>query len=220
MKMECASILLVLIAICSLASGQRNTADELIREGSDLLAKGEYDHALVDFDKALSMDSSSPEAWHGKGYALNGLGCNEYEEKKFTDATAHFEEAKECLEKAIQLNSSFYLDAYIDLAFSENMLNNPDKALELIDRAIKIYPNNAEAINLKGTILYRQSKYDEAIKFYREAARKDPENFNAWWDLCDVLKNQKKGDPNFAEETSTACQNVAAIGNAQVGHGG
>jgi tetratricopeptide (TPR) repeat protein len=217
MKIKFVSILVIFFVICSSVAGQGNTTDYWIKKGLSSNDVELYPEAIDSFDKAISLNSSSPEAWHGKGYALNGEGYADDDAHKYTEAKGYYEEAIKCFEKALQLNSS-YLDAYLDMADSENRLDNYEKAQETIDKAIKIYPNNAEAINVKGTIFYRKGEYDEALKLFREATTVDPNCANAWADVCKVLKEQNKGDPNAAAEAERACQKAADLDNANVGH--
>jgi tetratricopeptide (TPR) repeat protein len=215
MLIRSTSTFLVFIMICSLVAAQENAADDWIKKGWALIDVESYPEAMEYFDRAISLDSSSPEAWHGKGFALNGEAYEKDDAHEFTEARGYFEEAIKCFEKAIELNSS-YLDAYMDMADSENKLDNYEKALELIEKAIKINPNNAEVFNVKGTILYRMGKYDESIELFRKAKTLDPKCANAWSNICVFLKEQKKGDSNAAIEAADACQKAADFYNANV----
>lgn len=225
MKSEAAIILFTFIILtCSFGAGQSDQANESIRLGWEHIKKMEYDMALKNFEEATLLDPSNSEAWYGKGYAINGLGGMDYtiaeegeDADKYVEAENYFNEAKKAFEKAIQLNSSNY-KAYIHMAWSESMLRNFEKALELIDKALEISPNNAEAINVKGTIYYRTSDYRKAAELYRKAVTLDPENPDAWWDYCDVLKNELAGDPRYVDETDTACKKSAELEAALIGH--
>jgi tetratricopeptide (TPR) repeat protein len=176
-----------------------------------------YPEAVSCFDKAISLNPSSSEAWHGKGFALNGEAYDKDDAHEYTEARGYYEEAIKCFEEAIQLDPS-NLDAYMDMADSENRLDNYKEALEIINKAIKINPDNADVINVKGTIFYRMGEYDEAIKLFHEATTMNPKCAYAWSNICKFLKEQKKGDPNAAAEADEACQKAAAIYNTNVGH--
>jgi tetratricopeptide (TPR) repeat protein len=217
MNLNSASILLAAIVISSSIACGGNTIDDLIKEGWELIQVDLYSEAQEKFDEAISLNSSSPEAWHGKGFALNGKAYEKDDANEFAEARGYYEEAIRCFGKAIQLNSS-YFDAYMDMSDSENRLDNYDKALELIDKAIAIEPNNAEAINVKGTIHYRMGEYDQALELFRKATTMDPNCANGWFNICSVLKEQGKGDPNADAEADVACQKAAAIYNANAGH--
>lgn len=213
-------VLLVFIVICSFAVAQKDTFDKYMKDGWTYLSKEQYDLAIDNFDKAISIDPSNSEAWRGKGYATDGLGSQDYSiaeddhnDSEYIKAENHFKEANKYLEKAIQLNSSNY-EAYINLAWSESMLRNFTKALELADKALEITPNNAEALNIKGTIYYRTSDYRKAAELFRKATTIDPKNADAWWDYCDVLSHQLAGDPSYADETNVACKKSSELNTA------
>lgn len=173
-----------------------------------------YSEAEKIFEEAILSNSSSPEAWHGKGFALNGMGYERIDANDFVGARRYFEEAIKCFEKAIQINSSFDY-AYLDMADSENKLDNYEKAMELVDKAIEIDPNNADAIDVKGTIYQRMGDYDKALEMYRKAVKMNPECGIAWYCICELLKEQSKGSPDLDAETDYACKKSAEFSNAQ-----
>ena len=202
-----------LIMLCLVAACKGNTSEELIKQGWELINIESYSEAIKLFDEAISLNSSSPEAWHGKGFSLNGLGYEKDGANEFVEARGYFEEAIKCFEKAIQLNSSFAY-AYLDMADSENKLDNYEKAMELVDKAIEIDPNNEDAINVKCTIYERMGEYDKALEFYRKATAMDPECATGWYNICEILKEQSKGDKKVSAEIDYACQKTAELYNA------
>ena len=210
MRNDLVVISLALIMIFSITLGQCDMSDEFIKIGWENIKNEQYDLAVENFDNAISMNSSSYEAWHGKGYAINGLGGQDYSDKKYIESTSHFDEAKKCFEKAIQLNSSDHR-AYRDLAWTVNMLDDFETALELVDKALEISPDDTEAIIVKGSIRYRESKYREAAELYRKATEMDPTNPDAWYSYCFVLSEQFKGDPKYSDETELACKKSAEL---------
>ena len=113
MKLKTASILLIVIVICSSVAGQGNTADGWIKKGWTLIDVESYTEAAECFEKAILLNSSSPEAWDGKGFALNGEGYKKDYAHEYTEARGCYEEAIRCFKRAIQLNSS-YFNAYIN----------------------------------------------------------------------------------------------------------
>lgn len=50
-------------------------------------------------------------------------------------------------------------------------LNQNEDAMNLLEKALKIDPNNPEAHNNLGVLLYRMNKYDLAQKEYLEAIK-------------------------------------------------
>jgi tetratricopeptide (TPR) repeat protein len=210
-KLASVSWILIMLSLVSACYG--NTSEELIKQGWDLNQVDSYSEAAEIFDEAILLNSSSPEAWHGKGFALNGIGYEKNDANEFVEARRYFEEAIKCFEKAIQLNSSFAY-AYLDMADSESCLDNYERSLELVDKAIEIDPNNADAIDVKGIIYDRMGDYDKALEMYRKAVTMDPECATAWFNICGLLKEQSKGYPESVAETDYACQKAAALYNA------
>ena len=217
MKIKLVTISLAFIIFFSSIVGRGIIEDDWINKGKALIDVESYPEAVDCFDKAISLNSSSSEAWHGKGFALNGEAYDKDDAHEYTEARGYYEEAIKCFEEAIQLDPT-NLDAYMDMADSENRLDNYEEAMEIINKAIKINPDNADVINVKGTILYRMGEYDEAIKLFREATTMNPKCADAWLNICKFLKEQKKGDPDAAAEADEACQKAAAIYNSNVGH--
>ena len=66
---------------------------------------------------------------------------------------------------------------------------NPSR---LIDEAIKLDPNDADAWYNKGIALDNQGKYNEAIEAYDEAIRLDPKHAEAWNNKGNALYSQSK----------------------------
>ena len=179
-----ALLFLTLITFGLSVVGGETKVENLINEGTALNNATSYDIAIPYFDEAISMNSSNSEAWYGKGFALENEGAFE---RDIIKAGSYNEEAKKCLEEAIQLNPN-YEDAYRELAWTESMLGNSEKGIELINKAINMDPNDAEAINVKGEIFFEMGRYSDALPFYYQASRIDPNNSNAWFNIGKTLK--------------------------------
>lgn len=94
---------------------------------------------------------------------------------------------------------SFILFVYHDLKFfylaklirEGNSLRNKDKhqeSLNVVNRALAIYPNFSTAWNNKGNVLYNLKKYDEALKCYNRAIKINPDYVYAKNNLAVVQK--------------------------------
>ncbi|MFZ3149172.1 MAG: tetratricopeptide repeat protein [Methanothrix sp.] len=80
-------------------STQEDSHDRAIaflNHGNELYNQGKYDEAIDAYDRSIELDPQNPEAWQGKGYALNKLGRNT--------------EANECFWKATGLNAGYAND--------------------------------------------------------------------------------------------------------------
>jgi tetratricopeptide (TPR) repeat protein len=184
--------LLIVAIYISEVSGEE-TVEELVNKGMKSFYMGTYPAAKESFDAAISLNSSSPEAWRGLGCALNGLA----QKQTVSAAEKSYYEAIECFEKALQLNPN-YAEAFMDMAWSYYKLQDYGTAEEKIDIALKINPNLPDAYNIKGKIFFDMFKYYDAIKCYKNALQIDSDNSNAYWNMGDAL--EMIGDEKGADE--------------------
>lgn len=69
--------------------------------------------------------------------------------------------------------------------------NRWDEALQQFDAALKIDPQNTEALFRRAIIFQKQNKSDEAIAAYRELVRTDPNHFKAHYNLGNLYSYEK-----------------------------
>jgi Tfp pilus assembly protein PilF len=122
-------------------SDPRRHAALLVEQGRQLLATGMSADAERDFREAVMQDPTNADAH---------LGLANIAETKNDDATAKAE-----------ANSSLQLDqscgAYLVLARLEAKANNLSVAIQRVDQALWLEPNNAEALALKHDLKARQT---------------------------------------------------------------
>jgi tetratricopeptide (TPR) repeat protein len=99
--------------------------------------------------------------WYSKAIAFTRL-------KKFGQAIAYYE-------KAIKCDQSFAHFAYNNEAWivATNMKKNKKKnkqALSIVEKALKILPDNTDFLDTKGTILYNLGNYKEASNILNKAS--------------------------------------------------
>lgn len=74
------------------------------------------------------------------------------------------------------------------IAYDQNRL---DEALKSFDAALKLDPQNTEALFRRGAILQKQNKIEEAVSSYREVVRIDPNHFKAHHNLANIYSYEK-----------------------------
>ncbi|WDT79249.1 MAG: tetratricopeptide repeat protein [Candidatus Manganitrophus sp.] len=74
------------------------------------------------------------------------------------------------------------------IAYDQNRL---DDALKSLDAALKLDPQNTEALFRRGVILQKQNKVEEAVASYREVVRIDPNHFKAHHNLANIYSYEK-----------------------------
>lgn len=73
--------------------------------------------------------------------------------------------------------------AYRGIALGYRDLNQQDKALQFVDQALQLTPNNPDLYYLKAQVLVRQGKNQESLEFFQKALAKDKQ-------LPSKLRNQ------------------------------
>jgi tetratricopeptide (TPR) repeat protein len=66
-----------------------NDVDTWVRHGDEAMFKGDFEKALLHYDKALESQSNSPVALHSKANALEALG-------KYDEALKFYDSALKC----------------------------------------------------------------------------------------------------------------------------
>ncbi len=67
-----------------------NEIINLVKNGRDLIDKGNFEEALSFFEQALLLNQNDPELWNYKGVALRSMG--------------RYDEALECFNKSLELD--------------------------------------------------------------------------------------------------------------------
>jgi tetratricopeptide (TPR) repeat protein/S1-C subfamily serine protease len=123
------------------------TATQWLERGNQLWRLRRFEEAVKAFDKAIKLEPSLYLAHYGLGLTLNSWG-------KDQEAVAALEQAvryKDCFAIAWALQSSVY-----------RKLNQLDKALIAIDKAIQLQPKNPNLYNEKWVVLGSLKRYSEA----------------------------------------------------------
>jgi tetratricopeptide (TPR) repeat protein len=159
---------------------------------------GEFDRALLDYNKAIELNPRSPAFHNDRGVAYLDM-------KDYPRATADFDRAIELdlryavpynnrarvhvlstgdhgraiadLDRSIELNPKYAL-AFENRGLSYLELKDLVRAVADFDKAIELNPRSARAINARGVAHERQGSRDRAIVDYRRALEADP-NFAA-----------------------------------------
>ncbi len=131
--------------------------DAWFAEARTLYKLKEYQKALRIINNYISEYSESARAYHQRALIL--LKLNQ------TDS------ALKDMDSAKKLAPSISIDPQFANAYYKKVreANNHQESLEIINKAIKIDPNNSKYYNLKGKILTELKKYKEAIVYYDKA---------------------------------------------------
>jgi len=155
--------------------------------------KGQFDLAILDYDRALDINPRLTEAYYNRGNAYGKRGQYDQAISDFTKALdinpkladayynrgiAYFEkrqydQAISDYNKALQINPK-YADAYINRGRAYGRKGEHDQTISDCNKALEINPRLAEAYNNRGFAHYNKGQYDQAILDYNKALEIDP----------------------------------------------
>ena len=116
---------------------------------------GNYNEAILYFDKALKLASNSAQAWNFKGQALCGLG--------------QYAESLQYFDKALGINPKLD-DAWFCKGDALRLLDKYEKAIRCYENAMGINPRSSiasSATRLKGECLTKLGRIEEARLYFK-----------------------------------------------------
>jgi tetratricopeptide (TPR) repeat protein len=146
-------------------------------------------------DEAKKSDPNDPELNLITGYMDLMLAVN-----------LPFSDPAQAIERLEKYASPSYL-AYRGIALGYRDLKQYPKAMESVERALNLTPNNPEVLYLKAQILRSQGKNKEAQEFFNKAGEKLAQlpNYSAAQITYEQCRNQNKID-NGSEDKGRDCK--------------
>ena len=151
--------------------------------GVGLANKGQFDDAIVAYNKALQIKPDSPEALNKLGAALDGKD--------------QLDEAIAAYNKALQIKPDFH-KALNNLGIAFARKGQFDEAIAALNKALQIKPDFPEALNNLGIVFARKGQLDEAIAAYNKALQLRPDSVEALNSLGNALANKGQLDDAIA----------------------
>lgn len=142
---------------------QPDTADSLTSKGEALVTSGDPDAAIAAFEDALRLDPAHLPALRGRAWSL--VRANRRPEAIDTYRRIHATDAKD-------------LDALRTIAQLYAGDRRWRECLEATAELLRLRPNEAAALQLKGDALTNLGRRAEALAAYEGAAALDPEDEN------------------------------------------
>ena len=128
--------------------------------GSVYQKMGQYDKAMENFDKALSLDQGDYLAYLNRGSIFDKLG--------------RLDNAIESYNKAIMLHPNAY-EAYFNRGLTYSKIGNLPRAIEDFQKAIALNPNEYRAYNNIGVLYSDGGMYDKAIESFSRCVEINPD---------------------------------------------
>lgn len=189
--------------------------DQLLTEADLLINSGELEAAEKKYFEALEWDNGSPHVWHN----LATLYYQKSEDEKAlstvvksinldsNQALSHYtigliqeklgekQNAAKAYQKAISLKADFYFP-YMNLG---NLLrtSNLSQAETAYREGIKANPESIDLYINLASLLIKQAKFSEAVQFYKQAQKLNPEEPNISKKVEEAVKLEK--DPQKAQ---------------------
>ncbi|MCF6281991.1 MAG: tetratricopeptide repeat protein [Candidatus Polarisedimenticolaceae bacterium] len=142
--------------------------------GNVYLQSGEYEEAVLCYQKTLMIDASMSQANYNLGQALMQLG-------RLSEALSYYQ-------KTVTLQPH-YFSAWFNLGKVEMALGQYDKAIAALRKALELQPDSSLILHSLGSALAVADQNDEAIRCYERLLELRPEDESAKHALA-VLKGE------------------------------
>jgi len=167
------------------------------RKGMSYFGKGEYDKAIIEFEKSIELDENHTESYYYLGQCYLQKGIIEYSNKNIFKAYRLYRKANKFAEQVIPQyekiieNNPKDLNGYLRLGYIYEIrsivpfINEYDEALEYYLKALDLATSSSSAgntgiiIHLKtriGYIYFEQKEYSQAIEYLEKAKEISPQN--------------------------------------------
>lgn len=152
--------------------------------GSAHMALGQYDKAMAEFNRAITLDPKLADVHLKKGL--------------FNLSRGDVEQAEEDMVKAVRIAPDV-LDTRLVLANHYIRQQNYLKAMEVLEEGVKGSAQDALIYNYQAGILLAQKKIPEAIARLKAAKEASPLYFTPYFNLANLYLSQEKYDLALAE---------------------
>ncbi|MBI4648796.1 MAG: tetratricopeptide repeat protein [Bacteroidia bacterium] len=154
-------IITIILLIPFVCFSQRQTAEKYKNAGNEKVKEGDYQAALENFTKAISIDPTYAAAYNNRGNVKMTL-------EKYNEAIEDFT-------KAIELDATDPA-FYINRALTKTKMNKPKDAIEDYAMAITLKPNDTIIYQKRGLLRYDIKDYKGAVSDMDKSIALDSEN--------------------------------------------
>jgi tetratricopeptide (TPR) repeat protein len=189
------------------------------RIGMSYFSRGEYDKAIIEFEKSIELDENHTESYYYLGQCYLQKGIIEYNNKNIFKAYSLYRKANKFAEQVIpqyekiiednprDLNSYLRLGYIYEVRSIVPFINDYDKALEYYLKALDLATGSSPAgntgiiiyLNVRiGIVYFEKKKYSQAIEYLEMAEKMSPQNVEVAYYLG--LSYDKIGEIEKARE--------------------
>jgi tetratricopeptide (TPR) repeat protein len=146
--------------------------------------RGQSQHAVASYDKALAICPGDADVLFNRGMALMWL-------KRLPEALASFDEAL--------VSRTDHSETFHQRGNALSALNRFGEAMVSFDQALAINPNLPDALFHRGTICLRLERYDEALISFEKTLDIGPDQFEALYLSGIILAGHGRHDEALAK---------------------
>jgi tetratricopeptide (TPR) repeat protein len=157
--------------------GRRSPALAWVNRGLILSQLGQFDQALIAFDRALLLEPKNPQTQAYRCDTLSKLG-------KQQEAVASCDQAIAGSGKGSEQSAAL---ALANRAVANRQLNQLDTAVADYDRAISLNPNDPSLWAAQATVLEKLAQFNQALTSYDRAVQLNPKSSLAQVGRCTML---------------------------------
>jgi len=189
------------------------------RIGMSYFSKGEYDKAIIEFEKSIELDPNHTESYYYLGQCYLQKGIIEYNSKNIFKANSLIRKANKISEQVIPKYEKMIednpedLNSYIRLGYIYEVrsiipfINEYNEALEYYLKALDLAVSSSSAGNTGmiiylntrvGSIYFKKKKYSQAIGYLESAIKMSSRNAEVYYYLG--LSYDKIGEIEKARE--------------------
>jgi len=188
--------------------------------GMSYFSQGEYDKAIIEFEKSIELDANHTESYYYLGQCYLQKGIIEYNNKNIFKAYSLYRKANKIAEQVIlqyeqiiednpeDLNSYLRLGYIYEIRSIAPFINEYNEALDYYLRALDLLEANSSSARNTGIITYLNTRigyiyfekknYSQAIEYLEKAEEMSPNNIEAAYYLG--LSYDKIGEKEKARE--------------------
>ena len=167
-----AFITLISFSSYSIFAESDQQVNELFKKGINSVKDGEFNDALLYFEKVLEIDPNHLDALSNKGGMLLQLG-------RYDEALTH-------LDIVLEIEPN-HIGALSNKGAVLIKLERYEEAIPYLDRVFDINPNHTYALNLKGQALAKLERYEEALLYMDKLLEINPDHVVALGSKMQVM---------------------------------
>lgn len=160
------------------AYGSALLIEQALKEDEENKKQAYLQQSIVQLEKGVSLIEDYADAWYHLGIAY----------KETNDAV----NAIRCFEKSRSYKPFKDAESYIAVGLAYGMVNQFDKAIEDLNRAIALDPNSSEAYNNLGLYYNDKGNTKESLDALQKAVSLKPDFSKAWYNMGNTYA--KSGD--------------------------